>query len=209
MTYTIDLKALADPISDRQFQQLCVQNPELKFETNAKGKLIIMSPTGSETGERNADLVIQLGIWNRKYNSGKVFDSSTGFKLPNGAKRSPDVSWIANIRWNTLTKEQKRGFAPIAPDFVIVCLGARSQSEETSEGSHRLMSATDNLLDVQQKMEEYMSCGVKLGWLINPDERRVEIYRLGQEKEVLNNPSNLSGEDILPNLIVDLSDIFD
>ncbi|MDJ0575023.1 MAG: Uma2 family endonuclease [Xenococcaceae cyanobacterium MO_234.B1] len=209
MTYTIDLKALADPISDRQFQQLCVQNPELKFETNAKGELIVMSPTGSETGERNADLVIQLGIWNRKYKLGKVFDSSTGFKLPNGAKRSPDVSWIANIRWNALTKEQKRGFAPIAPDFVIECLGARSQSEETSEGSHRLMSPTDNLLDVQQKMEEYMSCGVKLGWLINPDELQVEIYRLGQEKEVLNNPSNLSGEDILPNLIVDLSDIFD
>ncbi len=193
MTYTIDLKALADPISDRQFQQLCVQNPELKFETNAKGELIVMSPTGSETGERNADLIYQIQHWNiQSGKPGKVFDSSTGFKLPNGAKRSPDLSWIANIRWNTLTKEQKRGFAPIAPDFVI-----------------ELMSPTDNLLDVQQKMEEYMSCGVKLGWLINPDERRVEIYRLAKEKEVLNNPSNLSGEDILPNLIVDLSDIFD
>ena len=210
MTYTIDLKALADPISDRQFQQLCVQNPELKFETNAKGELIVMSPTGSETGERNADLIYQIQHWNiQSGKPGKVFDSSTGFKLPNGAKRSPDLSWIANIRWNSLTKEQKRGFAPIAPDFVIECLGARSQSEETSEGSHRLMSPTDNLLDVQQKMEEYMSCGVKLGWLINPDEQRVAIYRLAKEKEVLNNPSNLSGEDILPNLIVDLSDIFD
>ncbi|MDJ0745376.1 MAG: Uma2 family endonuclease [Xenococcaceae cyanobacterium MO_167.B27] len=193
MTYTIDIKALADPISDRQFQLLCVQNPELKFETDAEGKLIVMSPTGSETGQKNADLIYQIQHWNiQSGKPGKVFDSSTGFNLPNGAKRSPDVSWLPNTRWNSLTKKQKRGFAPIAPDFVI-----------------ELMSPTDNLSDVQQKMEEYMSCGVRLGWLINPDERRVEIYRLGQEKEVLDNPSNLSGEDILPNLMVNLSDIFD
>ncbi|HHP7231505.1 MAG TPA: Uma2 family endonuclease [Xenococcaceae cyanobacterium] len=191
MTYIIDIKALANPISDRQLQQLSSQNPELKFETNEMGKLIVMSPTGSETGEYNADLIIQVGLWNRKYKLGRVFDSSTGFKLPNGANRSPDVSWIANHRWNALTKKQKRSFAPIAPDFVI-----------------ELVSPTDNLLEVQRKMAEYQSCGVKLGWLINPDSRKVEIYRLEQNKELLDNPRNLSGEAILPQLSVDLSDIF-
>ncbi len=190
MTYTIDIKALADPISDRAFEQLCAQNPDLKFETNAKGKLIVMSPTGSESGEKNANLLAQIWNWNHQYKLGKVFDSSTGFKLPNGATRSPDVSWIINFRWNELTPKQKRGFAPIAPDFVI-----------------ELMSPTDNLLEVQQKMKEYMDCEVKLGWLINPDGLQVEIYRLGQKKEVLDNPNSLSGENILPNLIVDLANL--
>lgn len=190
MTYTLDIRAFTDSISDRNLQQLSRENPDLRFETDTRGKLIIMSPTGSMTGERNADLIYQVQSWNRKYKLGKVFDSSTGFKLANGAIRSPDVSWIAIERWNSLSDKQKRGFAPIDPDFVI-----------------ELMSPTDDLATIQQKMSEYMNCGVKFGWLINPDEKEVEIYRLGKDKETLSNSSSLSGEDILPGLTVDLAEI--
>ena len=191
MTYTIDISAFTNAISDRTLAQLCRENPDLRFETDAQGKLIVMSPTGSESGKRNGDLFGQIWYWNRQTKLGVVFDSSTGFKLSNGATRSPDVSWIAINRWNSLSDKQKRGFAPIDPDFVI-----------------ELMSPTDNLLTTQQKMNEYINCGVKLGWLINPDAKEVEIYRHGRDKEVVNHPSSLSGEELLPGLIVDLADIF-
>jgi Uma2 family endonuclease len=190
MTYTIDIRAFIEKISDRALEQLCRENPDRQFEVDAQGKLIIMSPTGSLTGEKNSDLNYQLQSWNRKYKLGKVFDSSTGFRLSNGAVRSPDVSWIASDRWHSLSDEQKRGFAPIDPDFVI-----------------ELLSPSDELAVTQQKMQEYLSCGVKLGWLINPDAKEVEIYRLGKEKEVINNPSSLSGEEILPGLNVYLENI--
>ena len=191
MTYTVNVKALTDSISDRTLEQLCRENPDLRFETDKDGKLIIMSPTGSQSGKFNMSLAFQVELWNRRTKLGVVFDSSTGFKLSNGATRSPDVSWIALQRWNSLNQKQQRGFAPIDPDFVI-----------------ELLSPTDNLLDTQQKMSEYIACGVKLGWLINPDEKQVEIYRSGQNKQIINNPDNLSGEDLLPGLSVDLSDIF-
>ena len=189
-SYAINLKPLVDHISDSDLERLCVSNPELKFETNAAGNLIVMSPTGSESGEKNASLLAQVWYWNNQDKLGKVFDSSTGFKLSNGATRSPDVSWMKLSKWNSLTDKQKRGFAPIDPDFVL-----------------ELMSPTDELLTAQKKMKEYMTCDIKLGWLINPDQKQVEIYRIGQDKEVLNNPSNLSGENVMPNLIVDLSEI--
>lgn len=200
MTYTIDVKALTDSISDRALQQLCRENPDLRFETDKEGKLIIMSPTGSQSGKLNGDLFGQVWSWNRRTKLGVVFDSSTGFKLSNGAtrsrqsrgtSRSPDVSWIALKRWNSLSDKQQRGFAPIDPDFAL-----------------ELLSPTDKLLDTQQKMNEYLECGVKLGWLINPDEKQVEIYRLGKDKQVIENPNNLSGEDILPGLTVELAEIF-
>lgn len=191
MTYTLDLKAFTDTISDRALEQLCQENPDLRFETDAKGKLIVMSPTGSESGKRNSSLVAQVWYWNNQSKLGVVFDSSTGFKLSNGATRSPDVSWIAIHRWNSLSDQQKRGFAPIDPDFVI-----------------ELMSPTDDLSTTQQKMAEYLNCGVKLGWLINPDEKQIEIYRLGKNKQVIEHPDNISGSDILPGLTVDLVDIF-
>ena len=191
MTYTLNVKAFTDSISDRSLEQLCRENPDFRFETDANGKLIIMSPTGSESGRRNLNLAFQVELWNRQSKLGIVFDSSTGFKLSNGATRSPDVSWIISDRWNSLSDKQKRSFAPIDPDFVI-----------------ELLSPTDNLSTTQQKMSEYMDCGVKLGWLINPDEKEVEIYRLGKNKEILDNPSSLSGEDILPGLTIDLTEIF-
>jgi Uma2 family endonuclease len=191
MSYAIDVRAFTDSISDRALEQLCRENPELKFETDTKGKLIVMSPTGSLTGGRNSDLNYQLQTWNRQNKLGKVFDSSTGFKLSNGATRSPDVSWIAINRWNSLSNQQKRGFAPIDPDFVI-----------------ELMSPTDSVEELQSKMVEYIGCGVQLGWLINPDAKEVEIYRLGQDKQLIISPSSLSGEELLPGLTVDLADIF-
>ena len=187
---TIDLNSIST-LSDRELEKLCADNPELRLETNAEGKLIIMPPTGSESGKLNGDLFGQVWYWNRQHKLGVVFDSSTGFKLANGATRSPDVSWIELSRWNSLSAKQKRGFAPIAPDFVI-----------------ELMSPTDDLATTQQKMKEYIDCGVKLGWLIHPDNKQVEIYRLGKDKEILDYPQRIYGENILPNLVVELSEIF-
>lgn len=192
MIETINIQALANPVSDQQFEQLCAQNQDTKFEMTSQGELIVMSPTGSESGRQNADLLTQISIWNRQTKLGVVFDSSTGFTLPNSAKRSPDVSWIEVSRWNELTKKQKRGFAPIAPDFAL-----------------ELLSPNDRLQDTQGKMQEYLECGVKLGWLIFPDEKKVEIYRLGKDVEVLDSPRSLSGEDLLPGLVVELDEIFE
>lgn len=191
MIETINIKALTHPITDEQFEQLCAQNRDTKFELTSQGELIVMSPTGSESGRQNGDLFGQIWYWNRQTKLGIVFDSSTGFTLPNDAKRSPDVSWITKSRWDELTTKQKRKFAPLAPDFII-----------------ELLSPNDRLSDVQSKMTEYQACGVKLGWLIYPDEKRVEIYRVGKETEVLLEPKNLSGEDLMPNLTVDLQEIF-
>ena len=188
----LNLSSLVEKISDRDLELLSRDNPDARFETDSNGRLISMSPTGSETSKRNSDLLIQIGIWNKQSKLGKVFDSSGGFKLSNGAVRSPDVSWVKIETWNSLSKEQKRKYAPLEPDFVL-----------------ELMSPTDDLDELQNKMREYMSCGVRLGWLINPDDQQVEIYRQGEEPEILDNPQTLSGEDNMPNLIVDLSEIFD
>ena len=188
---TINISAFTNKISDRDLERLCADNPETRFETTPEGKLIVMSPTGSESGRKNGKLFFQVELWNLKTKMGVTFDSSSGFKLSNGAIKAPDVSWIETAKWNSLTPSQQRKYAPIDPDFVI-----------------ELMSPTDDLNELQQKMVEYMECGVRLGWLINPDDKQVEIYRLGREKEVLENPKTLSGEAVLPKLTVDLSDIF-
>lgn len=189
---TLNLSSLVEKISDRDLELLSRDNPDARLETNSEGQLIFMSPTGGETGERNGELFFQIKLWNKQSRLGKVFDSSTGFKLSNNAVRSPDVSWVKIETWNNLTKQQRRKFAPIEPDFVL-----------------ELMSPSDELDELQNKMKEYINCGVKLGWLINPNDRQVEIYRIGQEKEILDNPSTLSGEEIMPDLVVSLKDIFD
>jgi Uma2 family endonuclease len=178
-------------LTDDQFYQLCRDNPDVKFERNALGEIIIMSPTGGETGRYNARLTARFVFWNEKTLLGEVFDSSTCFKLPNGADRSPDVAWIKKDRWDTLTSEQKEKFPPIAPDFVL-----------------ELMSPTDSLQETQKKMQEYMDAGVKLGWLIDIKTNRVEIYRQGKETEILQLPGSLSGEDILPGFILDLKTVW-
>jgi Uma2 family endonuclease len=178
-------------LSEDQFYQLCRDNPDIKFERNVNGQLIIMPPTGGETGRYNAKLTTRFVLWNEQTQLGEVFDSSTCFKLPNGANRSPDVSWIEISRWNALSLEQREKFPPIAPDFVL-----------------ELMSPSDSLSETQAKMQEYMNAGVKLGWLINRKTRRVEIYRQEQPKEVLESPTNLSGEDILIGFTLDLQIIW-
>ena len=187
----INFGSIVPRITDIELERLSADNPEMKFETNSEGHLIAMSPKGSESGRLNMNLAAQVWNWNAKTKSGVVYDSSTGFKLSNGAVRSPNVTWIALERWNELTPKQQAKFAPIDPDFVI-----------------ELLSPTDDLNQLQSKMLEYMDCGVELGWLINPEDKQVEIYRNGRDKEVLNNPQSLSGEDILPNLVVDLREIF-
>ncbi|MBW4613491.1 MAG: Uma2 family endonuclease [Desmonostoc vinosum HA7617-LM4] len=174
-------------LTDNQFYQLCRENPDVKFERNADGELLIMSPTGGETGNRNSEINADFVFWNRRTQLGICFDSSTCFKLPNGANRSPDVAWIRKDRWDALTPAEKEKFPPIAPDFVL-----------------ELMSPSDSLRETQAKMREYIDNGVKLGWLINPQMRQVEIYRLGKPVEVLASPRELSGEDVLPGFILNL-----
>ncbi|MEM8675211.1 MAG: Uma2 family endonuclease [Cyanobacteria bacterium P01_G01_bin.67] len=190
-TYTLNLKPLAKQITVEHFEQLCQLNPELKLETNTRGELIVMSPTGYETGKNNADLLIQLGIWNRQYQLGVVCDFSTGFILPNGAIRSPDVSWIAKERITRFSQEEKAKFLPLTPDFIL-----------------ELMSPSDNLATTQAKMQEYQENGVKLGWLINPQLQQIEIYRPGKVTKVVNRPDVLSGETVLPEFVMELDFIW-
>ncbi len=178
-------------LTDEQFFQLCQNNRDLRFERTATGELIIMPPTGSETGERNADLTYQLRAWSRQNKLGKSFDSSTGFKLPCGAERSPDASWVKIERWNALTQAEKERFAPLCPDFVV-----------------ELMSPSDSLEKTRTKMREYRENGARLGWLINRQQQQVEIYRPHREVEILANPQTLSGEDILPGFVLDLAQIW-
>ena len=187
---TVDFKPILD-LTDEQFYQLCRANPDVKFERTATGELVIMPPTGGETGKSNSACNALLWLWNEQYKLGVVFDSSTCFKLPNGADRSPDACWIKLVRWDTLQPEQKEKFPPICPDFVI-----------------ELLSPSDSLKVTQKKMEEYQANGVRLGWLINRKLRQVEIYRIGQSVEILENPSSLSGEDILPGFVLDLEKIW-
>lgn len=185
--YRIDINSVIQ-MTDNQFYRLCRANPELRFERNPRGDLIIMSPTGGETGNYNFEVVVDLGIWNRQAQRGKAFDSSTGFKLPNGANRSPDVAWIQNDRWEALTPEQQQKFPPICPDFVI-----------------EIRSPSDDLSSLQEKMREYIENGTQLGWLIDRPDRQVEVYRSGQPVEILEAPTSLSGESVLPGFVLPLT----
>jgi Uma2 family endonuclease len=175
----VDLKHVH--LSDEQFYRLCIANPDLNIERSAKGVLIFMPPVGGDSGNREMELGIDLGSWNRQTKLGKVFSSSTIFKLPGGGDRSPDAAWVELSRWEALTPEQRQKFPPIAPDFVI-----------------ELRSRMDSLSILQEKMQEYMDSGVKLGWLFDPQDQQVEIYRQGQAKEVRSLPTLLSGETVLP-----------
>lgn len=178
-------------LTDEQFYQLCQANADLRLERTNEGELIIMPPTGGETGHRNIEIAFQIQAWSRQNNLGIAFDSSTGFKLPNGAERSPDASWVRRDRWEALSAEQKRKFLPLSPDFVV-----------------ELRSESDSLTKLQAKMQEYLDNGTQLGWLIDPQTQQVEIYRSGGEVEILQNPSTLSGEDILQNFELNLKPIF-
>ncbi|HLO85678.1 MAG TPA: Uma2 family endonuclease [Nostocaceae cyanobacterium] len=185
-TITINL----DPIirlTNEQFYQLCMVNKDINFELNAQRQLIIVPPRGGESGIIEANLITDLNIWNRNTKLGKVFSSSTGFQLPNGANRSPDVAWVKWGRWEALTEEEREKFPPITPDFII-----------------ELRSKTDRLKPLQEKMQEYIENGLRLGWLINLQDQQVEIYRQGQPVEVVKLPALLSGEDVLPGFELNL-----
>jgi Uma2 family endonuclease len=177
--------------TDEQFLQLCLHNPERSLELTAEGELIIMAPVGGGSGKREIELGTDLTIWNRQTQLGEVFSSSTIFKLPLGGRRSPDVAWVERSRWEALTPEEQEEFPPLAPDFVI-----------------ELRSRTDGLSDLQDKMVEYRENGVRLGVLINRQDRLVEIYRPGQAAEVLQSPTRVNCEEVLPGFILSLDNIW-
>ncbi|MGC9505663.1 Uma2 family endonuclease [Baaleninema sp.] len=175
-------KTLKLHITNDQFTKLAAANRDLQLERTAKGELIVNPPTGWETGKRNRSIVGQLDRWYEKHAElGEAFESSTGFILPNSAIRSPDASWVSRERWNALTPEEKGTFAKICPDFVV-----------------ELRSDSDSLKSLQDKMREYLENGAKLGWLIDPQQRKVEVYRSNSEVEVLDNPTEVSAAPLLP-----------
>ncbi|RCJ35373.1 hypothetical protein A6770_16245 [Nostoc minutum NIES-26] len=187
---TLNLNSVIQ-LTREQFYRLCEENPDLKLERNAQGELILMPPTGGETGKSNSTINAQIWFWNDQNQLGEVFDPSTGFTLPNGADRSPDVSWVEKSRWNALTKEQKEKFIPLCPDFVI-----------------EILSPNDSLKKTQNKMQEYIENGCRLGWLINRKKQEVEIYRPEQNAEVLKLPQTLSGESVLPSFVLNMQRIW-
>ncbi|MEP6488511.1 Uma2 family endonuclease [Microcoleus vaginatus GB2-A3] len=201
-TITLNLPA-AVALTDEQFYQLSIANEEWRLEQTPEGELIIMPPTGGESGIRNSDLTTDLNLWNRQTRLGKVFDSSTVFQLPNGAKRSPDAAWVLLERWEALSAEDKRKFPPLCPDFVIELREAKLSRRE---------SQSDSLETLRAKMRYYQTNGCRLGWLIDPQTPLVEIYRLSEEvAEVINfsfdQPPTLSGEDVLPGFLLDITPI--
>ncbi len=174
-------------LTEEQFYHLCQENQDWKLERTAKGELVIMSPVGGRSGNKEADLISKLWIWNQQAKLGVVFSSSTIFFLPKGGDRSPDVAWIRLDRWDALSPEKQETFPPICPDFVI-----------------ELRSRTDAIAPLRAKMAEYLNSGLRLGWLINPQEQQVEIYRPNSPVEIVQLPASLSGEDVLPGFVLEL-----
>lgn len=178
-------------LTEEQFEELCQDNPDVRVELTAKGELVIMPPTGYDSGWRNSELNYQVSSWSRRDKTGIVFDSQTMFTFPNGAKRMPDVSWIRKEKTLHLTAEDKKGFARVTPDFVI-----------------ELRSPSDDLEDLKDKMIEYIENGVRLGWLIDPLEKRVHIYRPEREPEILDDPETISGEDVLAGFTLNVREVW-
>jgi Uma2 family endonuclease len=190
MELIIDVTDIKLRLTHEQFEQLCQNNPDRSFELTQDGELEFMPPTGGESGKKEASLSAQLYNWNASVELGETFSSSTAFILPNGAERSPDAAWIERSRWQALTLEQREKFPPLAPDFVI-----------------ELRSKSDSLTKLQQKMVEYRDNGVRLGWLIDPQNRQVEIYRPAQAVEILAAPTTLNDEVLLPGFTLELRSI--
>lgn len=185
----LDFRAIK--MTGEQFVQFCADNRDLRFELTAKKELIVMPPANPNTGSKNSTISGELYIWSKQDGTGIAFDSSTGFTFPNGAMRSPDASWIARERWEALPTEERNVFSHISPDFVL-----------------ELRSPSETLASLQRKMEEYIENGVRLGWLIDPFQRRVYVYRPGQPPERLEDPAAVSGETVLPGFILNLGDIW-
>ncbi|MGI8470087.1 MAG: Uma2 family endonuclease [Pyrinomonadaceae bacterium] len=187
----LDFHSILEKISDEEFENFCRHNPDMQIELSKEGDLIIMPPTGGETGIRNFTLIGIFFNWLEKDKSGVGFDSSTVFKLPNGAKRSPDLAWAKNEKWNALSADEKKKFPPLCPDFVV-----------------ELRSPSDSLKNLQNKMIEYVENGASLGWLIDPLERRIYVYRPDADVEILENPESVSGESLLENFSLNLEKIW-
>jgi Uma2 family endonuclease len=185
----VDISHITLHLTRKEFERLCQDNPEVRFELTATGELEIMPPVGWTSSRKNGDLFGQIWMWNCQNKLGEVFDSSGGFTLPNGAVRSPDVTWIEGSKLKNISADIT--FPAVVPDFVI-----------------ELRSATDSLTKLQNKMVEYRDNGVRLGWLINPQQQQVEIYRLGREVETLQSPPSLSGEDVLVEFTLNLITIW-
>ena len=185
----LDFRAVE--MTDEQLVKFCADNGELRIELSAQRELIIMPPANLTTGWENHTLNGELYIWSKQDGTGLGFDSSSGFTFPNGAMRSPDASWVARERWEALPEEERRKFGHLVPDFVA-----------------ELRSPSDSLRMAQAKMAEYIENGVRLGWLIDPQNRRVYVYRPGQPVETLENPATVSGEAVLPGFVLNLQDIW-
>lgn len=186
----VQLRPVLD-LTDDQLYEFCQINRDLRIERNRQGELIIMPPTGGETSERNAEIIIQLGSWAKRNGEGATFDSSGGFRLNHGAVRSPDAAWVKHSRLNTLTAEERQKFLPLCPEFVI-----------------ELRSPTDSLDVLREKMQEYIDNGAQLAWLIDPELRRVYVYRPGETAQELEQPEKISGEPILSGFELDLREIW-
>jgi len=180
------------PLSDDEFWEFCARNRELRVEMTKEGQMIIMLPVGGEGSSRNFLLTARFGVWVEADGTGVGFDSSGGFKLANNAKRSPDASWVRRDRWEALTDKERKRFVPLCPDFAV-----------------ELRSYTDRLNKLQQKMEEYIENGAELGWLIDPIEKKVHIYRPGAPVEILDEPKEISGEPLLKGFTLKLEGIID
>lgn len=198
MTQTLEKNSLfvlqmspAIEMTEDQFFAFCQQNRDYQINRTATGEIIIMSPTGSETGNRNFDLIAQLAIWTKQNGTGIGFDSSTGFTLPNGAIKSADAAWMKLEKWEAIAPEKKEKFAPVCPDFVV-----------------ELRSASDNLQPLKDKLQEYIDNGASLGWLIDRKNRQVYVYRPNLEVECLDNPATVSGQSVLPGFVLDLGTIW-
>jgi Uma2 family endonuclease len=187
----LHLGPIMQKMSDHEYYEFCRLNAEWRIERTAEGDLVIMPTTGGRTGRRNFALTGQLSRWVEADGTGVGFDSSTGFTLPNGAKRSPDAAWIPRSRWDALTSEGQEEFPPLCPDFVV-----------------ELRSRTDSLRFLQKKMEEYIANGARLGWLIDPLNRNVYVYQPDAEILCLEHPAELSGEPLLPGFRLNLQTIW-
>lgn len=188
----IDFGSLLKPINDDEFLKLSRENQDLQIEMNKNGEIIIMPGTGGLTGNRNARIIARAVIWAERDGSGVTFDSDTIFRLSNGAKRLPDFSWVRNEKWDALSDNEKEKIVPFAPDFLI-----------------ELRSPTDSLTDLQAKMQEYVENGASLGWLIDPQTKRVYVYRPNEEPKILENPKTVSGEPLLQNFTLNLKEIWE
>ena len=184
---TLRFGSALENLSNRNFFELCQANPDLRLERTREGDLVIMSPTGGNTGRRNTMLNYMLMAWAETEDTGFVFDSSTGFTLPNGAVRAPDLSYVRRDRWEALSEEERDMFPPLCPDFVI-----------------ELRSASDSFSSLREKMREYIANGAHLGWLIDPLEKTVHVYRPGEDVAVLHNPETVSGSPELPGFVLDV-----